>query len=100
MTVQAIQALKARSTYTKVKVSSGLYIGVATNGEKTFVVRYTVKGGKRIDYRLAKPFGVKAGPATTTLIEARAKAAEITALGRQGINYQTMLEAEAATAKA
>jgi integrase len=100
MTVQAIQALKAGSSYAKLKVSSGLYIGVATNGEKTFFVRCTVKGSNRIEYRIAKPFGVKAGPASTTLIEARAKAAEITALGRQGINYQEMLEAEAATVKA
>lgn len=100
MTVQAIQALKAGSSYEKVKVSSGLYIGVATDGEKTFFVRYSVKDGPRPEYRLPKPFGVRASPGTTTLIEAKAKAAEIIALGRQGINYQKMLEAEAAAAKA
>lgn len=99
MTVTAIQALKPADKYAKVKVSAGLYIGVATSGEKMFFVRYSVKGGSRTDYRLPKPFGVKAGPTTTTLAEARHKAAEIIAFARQGIDYQKKLEADATAVK-
>lgn len=94
MTVQAIQALKPASNYTKTQVSRGLYIGVAMNGEKVFFVRYTVNGN-RSEYRLPKLFGLKSGPGHVSLTDARAKATEIQALAKQGIDYQKKLEEDA-----
>jgi len=100
MTVAGIQALKPTDTYMKVAVSRGLYIGVATTGEKVFFVRYTVKGNSsRSEYRLPKLFGTKSGPSTVSLTEARAKATEIQALAKQGICYQKKLEDETNAAK-
>jgi integrase len=96
MTVQAIQALKPSTSYTKTQVSRGLYIGVATTGEKVFFVRYTVNGNtNRSEYRLPKLFGTKSGPAHISLTDARAKTTEIQALAKQGIDYQHKLEADA-----
>jgi integrase len=96
MTVQAIQALKPSTSYTKTQVSRGLYIGVATTGEKVFFVRYTVNGNtNRSEYRLPKLFGTKSGPAHISLTDARAKTTEIQALAKQGIDYQQKLEADA-----
>ncbi|MQA39622.1 tyrosine-type recombinase/integrase [Rugamonas aquatica] len=101
MTVQAIQALKPASSYTKTQVSRGLYIGVATNGEKVFFVRYTVNGNKnRSEYRLPKLFGLKSGPGHISLTDARAKATEIQALAKQGIDYQKKLEDDAKATEA
>lgn len=58
MTVQGIQALKPASSYTETQVSRGLYIGVATNGDKTFFVRYTFNGNAgRSEHRLPRLFG-------------------------------------------
>lgn len=96
MTVQAIQALKPSTSYTKTQVSRGLYVGVATTGEKVFFVRYTVNGNaSRSEYRLPKLFGTKSGPAHVSLTDARAKATEIQALAKQGIDYQQKQEADA-----
>lgn len=99
LTVVAIQKLQPTATYTKYKVSPGLFVGVTSAGEKRFIVRYSVNG-KQIDYRLPKPFGAKTGPGHISLLDARAKAAEIRVLGKQGINYEQKLEAEAAAAAA
>jgi integrase len=101
MTVQAIQALRAGGSYSKTQVSRGLYIGVATDGEKIFFVRYTVNGrDSRSEYRLPKPFGLKSGPGHISLTDARAKATEILALAKQGIDYKTKLESDARAAQA
>lgn len=101
MTVAGIQALRPTETYRKVVVSRGLYIGVATTGEKVFFVRYTVKGNpNRSEYRLPRLFGTKSAASTISLTEARAMAAEIQSLAKQGICYQQKLEDEANAAKA
>jgi integrase len=97
LTVQAIQKLQPEPTYKKYNVSTGLFIGVASSGEKTFIVRYSVSG-KQIDYRLPKPFGLRSDAAHISLLDARAKAAEIKAMGKQGINYEQKLEADAKAA--
>ena len=94
LTVQAIQKLQPAPTYKKYNVSPGLFIGVTSSGEKLFIVRYSVSG-KQIDYRLPKPFGLRSDAAHISLLDARAKAAEIKALGKQGIDYQQKLDAEA-----
>ena len=99
LTVQAIQKLQPAPTYKKYNVSPGLFIGVTSSGEKLFIVRYSVSG-KQIDCRLPKPFGLKSDAAHISLLEARAKAAEIRALGKQGIDYQQKQETEAKTAAA
>ncbi|MYM66245.1 tyrosine-type recombinase/integrase [Pseudoduganella sp. FT55W] len=99
LTVQAIQKLQPEATYRKYNVSAGLFIGVAASGEKNFIVRYSVNK-KQIDYRLPKPFGLKSDAAHISLMDARAKAAEIRALGKQGIDYQKKLEADAQAAAA
>ena len=96
MTVQGIQALKPSTSYTKTQVSRGLYIGVGTNGDKTFFVRYTVNGRTaRSEYRLPRLFGTKSSAAHISLTDARAKAAEIQALAKQGIDYTQKLEDDA-----
>ena len=95
LTVQAIQKLQPAATYKKYHASPGLFIGVTSTGEKLFIVRYSV-AGKQIDYRLPKPFGLKSDAGHISLLDARAKAAEIRALGKQGVNYQQKLDAEAA----
>ncbi|RJG11377.1 tyrosine-type recombinase/integrase [Massilia cavernae] len=95
LTVQAIQKLQPAATYKKYNASPGLFIGVTSSGEKLFIVRYSVNG-KQIDYRLPKPFGPKSDAAHISLLDARAKAAEIRALGKQGVNYQQKLDADAA----
>lgn len=94
MTVQGIQALKAGAKYVKYPVSKGLFIGVTTDGDKVWVVRYSVKGNQR-DYRLPKPFGLKTDSGHLSLVDARAKTAEIQALARQGIDYQEKLARDA-----
>lgn len=92
LTVQSIQALKPASKYVKIQVSRGLYIGVATSGEKVFFVRYSVNGtGKQSEYRLPKLFGTKSDAAHISLLDARAKTTEIQALAKQGIDYQESL---------
>lgn len=99
LTVQAIQRLQPEATYKKYNVSQGLFVGVASSGEKTFIVRYSVNS-KQIDYRLPRPFGLKSDAAHISLMDARAKAAEIRAMGKQGIDYQKKLEADAKAALA
>lgn len=94
LTIQAIQKLQPAQTYKKYNASPGLFIGVTSSGEKLFIVRYSVNG-KQIDYRLPKPFGLRSDAAHISLLDARAKAAEIKALGKQGIDYQQKLDADA-----
>lgn len=100
LTVVAIQKLAPGERYTKHKVSPGLFIGVATNGVKTFIIRYSVSGEGQVDYRIPKPFGLKTDDGHISLLDARVKAAELKALGKQGINYEKKLEAEAQAAAA
>lgn len=94
MTVQEIQKLKPAATYYQVKASTGLFIGIATNGEKGYIVRYSVSG-KQLEWRLPKLFALRSDAAHMSLLDARAKVSEIRALGKQGINYQQKLEADA-----
>jgi integrase len=99
LTVQAIVKLQPAAKYQRLKVSTGLWVGVGTDGEKVFFVRYSVSG-KQIEYRIPKPFGLKSDTAHISLMDARAKTAELRAMGKQGINYEQKLEADAKTAAA
>ncbi|MBC3860943.1 tyrosine-type recombinase/integrase [Undibacterium jejuense] len=100
LTVMQIEKLKPSSEYQKIRVSKGLFIGVSTNGEKTFFVRYTVKCKQR-DFRISKTFGRSSSESSISLVDAKAKAAEIQALAKDGIDYQEkqILEAELAIAR-
>jgi integrase len=99
LTVQAIVKLQPAAKYQRYKVSTGLWIGVGTDGEKVFFVRYSVSG-KQIEYRIPKPFGLKTDAAHISLMDARAKTAELRAMGKQGINYEHKLAEEAKAAAA
>lgn len=99
MTQLAVQKLPAATTYKKYNVSRGLFVGVASSGEKTFIVRYSVNK-KQVDYRLPQPFGVKSDAGHISLADARTKAAEIKALGKQGINYEQKIASDAAATAA
>lgn len=99
LTVMQLEKLKSTEKYQKIIVSKGLYIGVAVNGEKTFFVRYTVNGRQR-DYRISRLFGRTSNESYISLLDARAKAAEIRALAKDGIDYQERLLANLALSKA
>lgn len=86
LTVKAIEAEKPRSKEFKLTVDRGLYIRVATNGVKTWLVRYVVDG-KQKQYRLPKPFGAS-GDGFMSLAEAKAQNAIIQGLARDGVDYQ------------
>jgi integrase len=98
-TVQGIQALKAATKYKKYLVVDGLFVGVAIDGRKTWVVRYSIKG-KQKEYRLPKSFALKSDAAHMSLTDAKHLAAEIRALARQGLDYQTKVEKERAEVEA
>lgn len=86
-TVKEIEARKSGDKPYKFSVDRGLYIRVPTNGIKTWLVRYVVDG-KQIDYALPRPYGVS-GEGFMSLAEAKARNAEIQALAREGIDYQS-----------
>lgn len=90
LTVLAIQNLKPTSTYQKVQVSKGLFVGVKPDGDKTFFVRYSVNG-KQTEYRLPKLFGRASTESTTSLADAILLTAQIVALAKDGICYKQKL---------
>lgn len=90
LTVLAIQNLKPTSTYQKVQVSKGLFVGVKPDGDKTFFVRYSVSG-KQTEYRLPKLFGRTSTESTTSLADAILLTAQIVALAKKGICYKQKL---------
>jgi len=86
-TVKEIESRKPISKPYKFAVDRGLYIRVPINGIKTWLVRYVVNG-KQIDYALPRPYGIT-GNGFMSLAEAKSHNAEIQALAREGIDYQT-----------
>ncbi len=96
-TVKEIESRKPGDKPYKFSVDRGLYIRVPINGIKTWLVRYVV-GGRQIDYALPRPYGV-GGDGFMSLADAKAHNAEIQALAREGIDYQTQ-QAELRQAKA
>lgn len=89
LTVRAIESAKAKDKPYKLIDGDGLQLRVATDGVKTWLVRYMIDGKER-QYRLPKTYGN--GEAFYSLQDARAEAARIRALARQHINYATKLE--------
>lgn len=90
LTIKAIESAKPKEREYKLTVDRGLYIRVANDGVKTWLVRYVVDK-KQKQFRLPKPFGVS-GDGFMSLVEARAFNAEIQALARTGMDYQINLK--------
>jgi hypothetical protein len=86
LTVRALDALKPKERPYKVTVERGLHLRIAPDGNRTFLVRYTVKGcsGER-QYRMPRQYGEGVGQ--IRLAAARAEAARIRALAREGVDW-------------
>jgi integrase len=82
---EILQLTKPKDTEFKITVGRGLYIRVAPNGKKTWLIRYVIDG-KQIQFTLPKPFG--SGEGFMSLVEAKAISAEIQALAHEGVDYQ------------
>lgn len=93
LTYRAIEAHKPRERPYKLMIDRGLQLRIAPDGIRTLLVRYTVKGsgcGER-QYRLPQEYGE--GPGQMMLADARAEAARIRALARDGIDWPAQEEA-------
>jgi len=86
LTVRAIEAARPRATPYKLTVDTGLYIRVAANGEKRWLVKYVVDGKQR-EARLPKPYG-SGGEGFMGLADATAENARIQSLARSGLDFQ------------
>lgn len=93
ITARELSALKPKSKAYVVYVEPGLYLRVATNGVKRWVVRFTVDGKQR-DARLPQAYSLRGAEGVLTLAEARQKKEEILAYAREGIDFRDKLEEE------
>ncbi|HTJ05274.1 MAG TPA: Arm DNA-binding domain-containing protein, partial [Caldimonas sp.] len=99
LTVKGIEALKPRASGSyRVTIDRGLYLRVATDGTKTWFVRYRI-GDRQIQARLSRPFSGRGGDGHLSLAQALAENARIQSLARDGIDFQVQRE-EAARAAA
>ena len=101
ITVRGVEALRPRDLEYKLAVERGLHLRVATDGRKTWHVRYVVHG-KQIQARLPRPYG-SAGEGFMSLAQALGENARIQSLARDGIDFQEQRAAQeraAAAAKA
>jgi integrase len=81
ITVKFLDAARPQVNEYKITVDRGLYLRVAPDGAKTWLVRYSVNRQQR-QLRLAKPYGV--GEGFLTLADARAENARLQAMARGG----------------
>lgn len=86
MTVRSIDALKPRVNSYKVTVDRGLYLRIAPDGIKTWLVRYTLQGKQR-QVRLPRSYASKNDPAYMGLAQALAENARIQAMARDGLDF-------------
>ena len=91
LTVREIANAKPKDKPYKLMDGDGLQLRVATDGDKTWLVRYVISGTER-QYRLPKQYRDTGGAAYYSLQDARNEASRIRALARQGIDYQVKLE--------
>jgi integrase len=89
LTVRGIESTKPRDKPYKLIDGDGLQLRIATDGTKTWLVRYVVNGHER-QYRLPKNYG-NSGPGFCSLQEARDESSTIRAMAREGIDYQLRL---------
>ena len=87
LTVRGIENAKAKDKPYKLMDGDGLQLRVATDGNKTWLVRYAINGVER-QYRLPKKYRDSSGAGHCSLQDAREEASKIRALARQGIDYQ------------
>jgi len=88
LTVRGIEALKPKSTGSyRVTVDRGLYLRVATDGTKTWFVRYRV-GEHQLQACLPRHYGSTGDPARMSLAQAVTENARIQALARDGIDFE------------
>jgi integrase len=95
LTVRSIDGAKPRATPYKLMDGDGLQLRVASDGVKTWLVRYVIAGSER-QYRLPRLYRAMSSEAFCSLVDARDEAAKIRALARQGVDYQLQLEQTAA----
>lgn len=93
MTVRELSTLKPQSRAYVVRVEQGLYLRVATDGIKRWLVRFTVNGKQR-DARLPEAYSLSSVEGGVTLAEARQRKEEILALARKGIDFRDKEEDE------
>lgn len=93
ITAQQVAALKPRDKPYKQNVETGLQLRVAVNGVKTWIVQYVVNGRQR-DLRLSRPYGISTNDSSLSLADARAEAARVRTLAREGIDVQVQKEEE------
>ncbi len=91
LTVRAIESAKPRSAPYKLMDGDGLQLRVASDGTKTWLVRYMLDGTER-QYRLPKTYREISGEGFASLADAREQAAELRSLARRGIDYPVQLE--------
>lgn len=100
LTVRGIEALKPKDTGYKVTADRGLYLRVAPDGTKTWLVRYVV-AGNQIQARLPRQYGSSGADGHMSLAQAVTENARIQALARDGIDFQLQrAEADRAAADA
>jgi integrase len=86
LSVRSIEAIKPRDKPFKVTIDRGLQLRVAPDGRRTLLVRYSVKGyTDERQYSLPREYGD--GPGQIKLADAKAEAARIRALARDGIDW-------------
>lgn len=93
LTVRAIEAAKPKDKAYKLMDGNGLQLRIATDGTKTWLVRYSINNKER-QYRLPKPYRDRGGDGFYSLQEARDEAAKIRAMARQGNDYPIQQEEE------
>lgn len=100
LTVRGIEALKPKDAGYKVTADRGLYLRVAPDGTKTWLVRYVV-AGNQTQVRLPRPYGSSGADGHMSLAQAVTENARIQSLARDGIDFQVQrAEADRAAAEA
>ena len=93
LTVRKIENAKPKTKAYKLIDGDGLQLRVATDGTKTWLVRYFVKGsGIERQYRIPEPYRAEGGTGYCSLNDAHRITAEIRAVAGSGIDYKTKLE--------
>ncbi|MEJ8811415.1 tyrosine-type recombinase/integrase [Variovorax ureilyticus] len=86
ITIKALEAAtKPRAEEWKFTVEKNLYVRVAPDGVRTWLVRYVVDGRQR-QARLPKPYGM--GPGCMSLADALGENQRIQSLARAGVDFQ------------
>lgn len=87
LTVRVIESSKSKGKAYFLSDGDGLRLRVASDGSKTWQVRYTVDG-KETTVTLPRRYGSNTDAAHLSLADARHEAAAIRALARSGVDHQ------------